>query len=245
MEKINTKSFTLAVYTKGNEASERIALVLPGKLDTKDYPHMQSHVDFLAGQGFFALSFDPPGTWESPGGIELYTMTNYLKTIDELIGYFGNRPTVLLGHSRGGSMAMLGAITNPHVTHFIAIMSRAGESVPNKPMKPGDTSINYRDIPGNPNKKKKFELPFSYFEDSARYNILEGLKHCNKSKLFILGIHDITVKPEEVREAYEAAAEPKELCEFDSDHNYRWQPSLIEEVNRIVGDFLQRNIRIM
>lgn len=241
---INTGRFILATYIKGNEDSKRIALVLPGKLDTKDYSHMKSHVDFLAEQGFFALSFDPPGTWESPGGIELYTMTNYLKAINELIEYFGNKPTVLLGHSRGGSMAMLGAITNPYVTHFIAVMSRAGESLPNKPMKPGDTSISYRDIPGNPTEKKKFELPFSYFEDSARYNILEGLKGCTKLKLFILGTRDTTVKPEEIRTAYELAARPKELCEIDSDHDYRWHPSLIEKVNHIVGDFLKRNTKI-
>ncbi|MDD5145238.1 MAG: alpha/beta fold hydrolase [Candidatus Pacebacteria bacterium] len=240
MEKINTKSFILAVYARGNESSEKIALVLPGKLDTKDYPHMRSHVDFLANQGFFALSFDPPGTWESPGGIELYTMTNYLKAINELIGYFGNKPTILLGHSRGGSMAMLGAITSPYVTHFVAVMSRAGERMPNKPMKAGDTSISYRDMPGSPNEKKKFELPFSYFEDSARYNILEGLKSCTKSKLFIMGTRDITVKPEEVKAAYEAAAQPKEFREIDSDHDYRWHSDLIDKVNQIVGDFLSK-----
>jgi len=238
--KIKTKSFTLAVYAKGNKTWERMALVLPGKLDTKDYPHMQSHVDFLAEQGFFALSFDPPGTWGSLGSIELYTMTNYLKAINELIEYFGNKPTVLLGHSRGGSVAMLGGITNPHVTHFIAIMSRAGESIPDKPIKPGGTSISYRNIPGNPSKKKKFELPFAYFKDSARYNILEGLKHCTKLKLFILGTYDTTVKPEEVKEAYETAAEPKELYELISDHDYRWHPSLIKEMNQIVGNFLRK-----
>lgn len=241
MERIQTKSFNLAVYPKGDENSKRLILVLPGKLDTKDYPHMKSHVDFLAEQEFFALSFDPPGTWESPGDIKLYTMTNYLKAIGELIEHFGNKPTLLLGHSRGGSMAMLGAITNPYVTHFIAVMSRAGESASKKPMKPGDTNISYRDIPGNPKGKKKFELPFSYYEDSARYNILDGLKKCAKPKLFILGIRDITVKPEEVREAYEVAAEPKEFHEIDSDHDYRWHPPLIKEVNQIVGDFIRRN----
>ena len=234
MERIQTKSFNLAVYSKGDENSKRLALVLPGKLDTKDYPHMKNHVDFLAEQEFFALSFDPPGTWESPGDIKLYTMTNYLKAIGELIEHFGNKPTLLLGHSRGGSMAMLGAIMNPCVTHFIAVMSRAGKSAPKKSMKPGDTSISYRDIPGNPDEKKKFELPFSYFEDSARYNILEGLKSCIKPKLFILGKRDITVKPEEVEIAYQTAAQPKELIEIDSDHDYRWYPFLIKEVNRIV-----------
>jgi hypothetical protein len=238
---INTKSFKLATYIRGDEASKRVALVLPGKLDTKDYPRMRSHVDFLADQGFFALSFDPPGTWDSLGGIELYTMTNYLKAINELIEYFGSKPTILLGHSRGGSMAMLGAIENPYVTHFIAVMSSAGASMPEKPMKPGDISISYRDIPGNPDEKKKFELPFSFFKDSARYNVFEGLKSCTKQKLFIMGTRDVTTEPEEVKAAYEAAAQPKEFREINSDHDYRWHPHLIKEVNQVVGDFLKRN----
>ena len=91
MHVIQTDSFEIAVYSKGDINSKKFALVLPGKLDTKDYFHMKSHVDYLAHLGFFALSFDPPGTWDSPGDIRLYTMTNYLKAIHELIAYFGNR----------------------------------------------------------------------------------------------------------------------------------------------------------
>lgn len=238
---LKTKSFTLAVYAKGDEKSKRLALVLPGRLDTKDYPHMKSHVDFLAEKGFFALSFDPPGTWESPGGIEIFTMTNYLKAINELIEYFGNKPTLLVGHSRGGSMAMLGAITNSYVTHFVAIMSHAGGSTLGKPIKSGDVSLEYRDMPGSQSEKKKFELPFSYFEDSARYNMFEGLRVCNKKKLFVLSVRDTVVRPEDVREAYEAAAWPKELREIESEHDYRRSPALIEQINEIIGDFLQSN----
>lgn len=99
---IKTESFNLAVYQKGSPDSKKLALVLPGRLDTKDYPHMRSHVDFLASKGYLALSFDPPGSWESEGDISLYLTTNYLKAVKELINHFGNKPTLLIGHSRGG-----------------------------------------------------------------------------------------------------------------------------------------------
>jgi hypothetical protein len=79
MKILETKSFKLASYAEGDPTSARLALVLPGRLETKDYVHIKSHVAHLAGLGFYALSFDPPGTWESPGDIELYTNTNYLK----------------------------------------------------------------------------------------------------------------------------------------------------------------------
>lgn len=238
---IKTKSFTLAGYSKGNPAAEKVALVLPGRLDTKDYANMQNHVSFFAELGFFALSFDPPGTWGSPGGMVLYTMTNYLKAINELIEYLGNKKTILMGHSRGGSMAMLGGIENPHVTHFIAVMSRATMSMPRSSMKPGDVQISCRDMPGNVQEKKKFELPFSFFEDSARYTMLDGLGQCRKPKLFIGSRSDTTVPLADVQQAYDAAAQPKWMRVIDSVHDYRLHPHSIDEVNRVMGEFLKES----
>jgi pimeloyl-ACP methyl ester carboxylesterase len=241
MTNIRTKSFTLSVYSNGDKHAGRLALVLPGRLDTKDYPHMHSHVDLFARHGFFALSFDPPGTWGSEGNIELYTMTNYLKAINELIEHFGNKPTLLMGHSRGGSMAMLGAITNPYVTHFIAAMSRAGASARHSSMKLGDVLTEYRDVPGHPDERKKFDLPYSFFEDSETYDMREGLKTCRASKLFIAGTRDRIVDPNKVKEAYEVAAEPKLLEVVNFGHDYRHHPDQIEEVNRLVEKFFKKN----
>jgi pimeloyl-ACP methyl ester carboxylesterase len=121
---ISTPTFKLAAYAQGDPQADKLALVLPGFLDTKDHPHMRSHVEFLATQGFYALSFDPPGTWGSGGGIADYTMTNWLAAIEELIAHFGSRPTFVMGTSRGGAMAMLAAISNPHIYSFAAVMSK-------------------------------------------------------------------------------------------------------------------------
>ena len=107
MKTIKTKSFELVVYEKGDPNSQKLAIVIPGRLDTKDYIHNTSLVDYLASRGYFALSFDPAGTWESPGDIDLYTTTNLIKSVNELIEFFGNKPTLLAGHSRGGTIAML------------------------------------------------------------------------------------------------------------------------------------------
>lgn len=249
MDKIKTNSFNLAVYSKGDVNAPKLALVLPGQLDTKDYPHMRSHVDFLASKGFLALSFDPPGTWESGDDINQYTMTNYLKAINELIEHFGSKPTFTMGHSRGGAMATLAGITNPHVFAFTAVMStytynlnintqyRAEEYEKWKAIGVKDS---WRDLPSDPDQKRLFKLPWAFVEDSVQYDMLDGLKQCTKPKLFILGTRDTMIKPEIVRTAYEAAAEPKQLYELDSDHDYRRHPDLIEEVNRVIGEFLDQ-----
>jgi len=247
---IKTKSFTLAVNLKGNPNSEKLALVLPGKLDTKDYAHMISHVDYLANLGYFALSFDPPGTWESPGDIKIYNMTNYLKAINELIEYYGNKSTFIMGHSRGAGMAILAGLTNPHITSFVAIFSSFSENGYKDKSdiakwKEDGYLLEKRDLPpGGGPKIKEFQLPYSFFEDQLKYNVTEGLKHSQKPKLFMLGKHDVLAKPEVIKKLYRITSEPKELYELDSDHDYRFHPELIEEVNKAMGDFLHNYSQI-
>ena len=242
MSILKTKNFELAVYLKGAPSAPKLAIVIPGRLDTKDYIHNTSLVDYLADRGYLALSFDPPGTWESPGSIELYTTTNYLKTVYELIEYFGDKPTLLAGHSRGGTIAMLAGSENPHVTHFISIFSYYGApSDPEEERIVNGRVISYRDLPPGTEKikeKKKFELPLHYFEDGKQYNALSELRTCKKPKLFFYGTEDDMNDPEDVKKAYEESAEPKMIHAINSGHNYRYHPEAVEEVNRVIGEFL-------
>lgn len=244
MKIIKTKSFQLATYSQGKSASGKLALVLPGRLDTKDYVHMHSHVEFLASRGYFALSFDPPGTWESPENINLYTTTNYLKAINELIEYFGNKPTFLIGHSRGGTVSILAGSINPHVINFVPIMATYGE--PSSP-EPGairaGVKISYRDLPPGITKtteQKKFALPMNYFLDGEQYNVVDILKNCTKPKLILYGTHDSFTTPERANDVFEIIIEPKMLYELHSEHDYRYDPNTIEEVNQVIGKFLDK-----
>lgn len=244
MNLIKTKSFELAIYTKSNLNRSKLAIILPGRLDTKDYPHMKRHVDFLANKGFFALSFDPPGTWESKGDISIYSMTNYLKAINELIEYFGNKPTFLVGHSRGGSMSMLAGTTNEKVVAFVAIMGSysykpGAREYPNAEWKEKGYLFNKRDIPGT-NDFKEYRLPYSFYEDQCQYDMSNGLKNCTKPKMFIFGKNDTLVEPEIVKKAYEMSLNPKETSEVDSDHDYRYKPQVINKVNELIEKFIDK-----
>ncbi len=244
MKIIKTKSFELAVYEKGDPNSPKLAIIIPGRLETKDYINYTSLVDYLASRDYFALSFDPAGTWESPGDVGLYTTTNLIKSVDELIEFFGNKPTILAGHSRGGTIAMLTGPKNSYVSHIIPIFSYYGA-----PSDPADERIvdgkvmSYRDLPpGNAKTKeqKEFGLPLNYFEDGKRYNALAGLKDCTKPKLFFYGIEDDINDPEDVKKAYEESAEPKMIRGLNSDHNYRYHLEIIEEANQEIGKFLDK-----
>jgi len=239
---VKTDSFELAMITKGDENSTKLAILIPGRLDTKDYAHNISHIDYLSTKGYYALSFDPPGTWDSPGGIELYTTTNNIKAVDELIEHLGNKPTLLMGHSRGGTIAMLAGIKNPFVTHFVSVFSNYAAPVPPDPERiVNGKLIELRDLPPGASRteeKKRFELPMSYFEDGAKYNALDGLSTCTKPKLFFYGERDTENDPKNIKKAFEVAAEPKVMHGIDSEHDYRLHSDKIDEVNSFLGEFL-------
>lgn len=237
---IETPSFKLAVHTKGNP-NDKLALVLPGRLDTKDYVHMRSHVDFLAGKGFYAVSFDPPYSWESPGDVKNYSTTNYLKAVNGLIEYYGNKPTLLVGHSRGGAVSMLASV-NPRVRAVALVMANYGKTTEPAPSEvEGDHATSYRDLPPGDkrtNEQRKFMLPLSYFDDSKKYNPAESLKKFKGPKLLICATHDEFVKPEKVREVYNSLPEPKIFLELNTVHDYRLHADMIEKVNKTIGEFL-------
>lgn len=244
MNIIKTKTFELAVYQKGYPSLPKLAIVIPGRLDTKDYAHNTSLVNYFASQGYFALSFDPPGTWESPGDIDLYTTTNLIKSVNELIEFFGNKPTILAGHSRGGTIAMLSGPKNSCVTHIIPIFSFYGApSDPENERIVDGKVISYRDLPpGNEitQEQKEFGLPLNYFEDGKQYNALAGLKDYSKPKLFFYGTEDDANNSDGVKRAYQESAEPKEIHELNSEHDYRYHSEIIEEVNQIIGKFIEK-----
>lgn len=205
-----------------------------------------SHAEYLANRGFFVLAFDPPGTWCSPGSIELFTTTNYLKAVDELIEYFGNKPTLLLGHSLGASVAILASMANPAIIGIIPIMANYGTpTAPSENTLQKGFQISYRDLPPGTSKtkeQKEFALPIAYWKDGERYNPVRALKKCTKPKLLIYGTDDEFTPPDTVRELYEAIPEPKMIKEINSTHNYRYHPGAIEEVNKTIGQFLDSYI---
>ncbi len=244
MQIIKTKSFELSIISAGDANAEKIAIVIPGRLDTKDYAQNPSHIKFLASKGYYAISFDPPGTWDSPGSIDLFSTTNYIKAVNELIEYFGNRPTLVMGHSRGGTVTMLVGPQNPKITHMISVNSSYGGPIDiDKPV-PDEVNVSYRDIPpGNTRTKeqKRFDLPYNYFVDAEQYDALDGLSKCKKPKLFFYGTKDILTTKDIVQKMYETSAEPKKIHALDTQHDYRLHPEIIDEVNKVLGEFLDEN----
>lgn len=139
---------------------------------------------------------------------------------------------------------MLSGPKNPCVTHIIPIFSYYGApSDPSNERIINGKVMSYRDLPPGDtktNEQKEFGLPLNYFEDGKQYNALSGLKDCAKPKLFFYGVNDHINKPENIKRAYEESAEPKEIYALNSEHDYRYHPTSIIEVNQIIENFLEK-----
>ncbi len=241
--KIHTTSFSLATYGQGNHDADKVAIVIPGRLDSKDYAHMRSHVDYLASQGFLALSFDPPGIWGSDGDMAIYTTTNFVQATEELIDHLGQKPTMLVGHSRGGATAMLVAEKNSAVSAVVAILALYGDPSPPKQSTIGQGfELDYRDAPStHPNYPQRiaFKLPLNYFVDGQRHKPAEALKKVTQPKLLFVSRQDEFMELDHVVATIKQSPEPKQIYELDCEHDYRHNPSKIEEVNRVMGTFIK------
>lgn len=242
MNIVQTESFRLAINTEGNPHAERVAIALPGRLDTKDYENFNKHLKYLAQKGFYAIAVDPPGTWESPGSIELFSTTNYIKAVNEMIAYFGNRPTLLLGHSRGGATATLAGVDNPSVIGLVLVNPSLGAPTPPSAenLKTGIYTAS-RDLPPGTEKtkeRKEFRSSLIYFKDGAKYDDAEILKRCNKPKIIFYSAHDEFNTPREVEEIFSLIPKPRELHKINGPHDYRLRPDAIEEVNEKMGAFI-------
>ncbi|HSW99350.1 MAG TPA: alpha/beta hydrolase [Candidatus Saccharimonadales bacterium] len=242
--RVTTPSFRLAVYTVGDPQAPRLALCLPGYCDTKDYPDLRTHADLLAARGYYAVAFDPPGTWGS-GDIALYTTTNYLKAIDELVALYGARPTLLLGKSMGGRMAQLGA-QNPAVCGLVSVVGSAtgaiaDDVITEEAWVAHPRHAPHRDLPNDPTQFRDFTIPYSFVEDAARYDALAVLPSLQMPKLYIAGQDDTLVPPEKLRRAYDAAGDPKKFVVLPMGHDYRKDPAQLKLVNDTIAQWLSEN----
>ena len=244
---IRTASFELAMTTRGDEGSPRIAFVLPGLLDTKDYLHIVTLQEALAAKGFFAVSLDAPGTWESGGDISVYSLQSYEKAVLELHEHFDKKPVVFAGHSFGGFLSLKLGSSIPETLAIVDIMgvSRYVAEAENDELtdtwKREGIRRGRRDLPQNPNNFMNYVLPYSFHVARAGADTRAALAQSNAPKLFIAGKDDTTVPPEQVLDGYNACQGPRKFVEVVGDHDYRKDPARIQQVNDTILEFLEEH----
>ncbi|HJQ09352.1 MAG TPA: hypothetical protein VJ836_07795 [Candidatus Saccharimonadales bacterium] len=128
-----------------------------------------------------------------------------------------------MGHSLGGSIAILAGESNSHVVAYVALMSLvSGPRIKEDPEWKADGKVTfYRDVPPGDHhttEQKQYDLPYSFFEDALKHDTQNASNY----------------PPEE----YALIAEPKQLIEIDSPHGYRYHQVIIHAVNAHIETFV-------
>lgn len=246
---LGQKLSAVAHYPEKN--SDRLAVICPGYLDTKDYDNFIKLADDLSKGGFIAVRFDPSGTWESEGTPENYNLTQYLKDVQSIIDFIKKESALkticVLGHSLGGLVSLLYASEHKDISSVIGIMPPYSMIRPGKIRERDESSdwakngfaISKRDLPLQQKGKKEFRVPFSVIQDAYQYDILKVAQKITAPVLLIAGGIDTTIPKEDVQKIYTTLNEPKKIIILPNiGHNYRFNPEEILKVNREVINFL-------
>lgn len=243
----NSKGQNIAAFIHRPTAkTEKLAILCPGYLDTKDYTHLTVLAGDLAERGYTAVRFDPTGTWESEGDISEYLTSQYLKDIESVLEYMlaeGVYTYVLLGgHSRGGQVSILYAARDPRISEVLGIMPSHApvEGRRREDWEKAGVSNSSRDIPDNTEERKSFSVPFQHVLDRDQFNALGDIQKIKVPIVLIAAEFDVSVPPEHVKELFEHAHEPKKLIYLEGmDHEYRHNLEEIKEVNALIMTALQ------
>ena len=219
--------------------TERLAILCPGYLDSKDYKHLVGLADGLSKEGYTVVRFEPTGTWESDGNISDYTTTQYLEDIknvlDHMLCQTSYEYILLGGHSRGGQVSILYASRDPRISLVLGIMPSSKRTMAGpryKEWKEKGVSISYRDLPDNENQKKEFRVPSSHVKDADQYDVVEDVRRIKVPIILVAGELDDRVLPEYVKEIFDSANEPKKFLIIpDIGHDYRYNDNEVAMVN--------------
>ncbi len=244
MEKIAIKNSLnqniAAVVHYPQNQTDKLAILCPGYLDSKDYLHLVELANRLAEKGFTAVRFDPIGTWDSEGAIEDYVIENQLKDIHAILDFMlsgaAYKYILVGGHSRGGLVSLLYAAQDPRISAVLGIMPphsliRTVNADKYEKWKQDNLRVSHRD---KPDKSGDIEIsvPYSNFIADNKFNLLEEIKKVQVPITLVAGELDATCLPEEVRKIYDSANEPKKFINLKGiGHGYRRNLAEVELVN--------------
>ena len=234
----STKGDLSTVFYYPERQTGRLAILCPGFLDSKDYKGLAGLAEELSKKGYTVVRFDPTGTWESEGDISDYTMTQYLEDIRSVLEYALKKnpysKILVGGHSRGGQLSILYAARDPRISLVLGIMPSSGPITgqQREEWEKAGVSISQRDLPDNKDENREFRVPFSHVLDRDMYDVAGDAKKIKAPIVLIAGESDELVAPEDVKEIYDNANEPKKFITIAGiGHNYRFSDEEVKMVN--------------
>jgi len=219
----------------------KLALLLPGYLDSPDYFHLATFEKRLKELGYTVERLDVCNLWQT-GDVNNYSITNFLQQIKSQIDFYKNQnpdEILLLGHSNGGFTAIIAGSKFPEVTKIISLCPSSDKTGMENMWKNG-FRVSKRDLPNNSRKFREFTIPISYLKDAIQYSSIDEVKNINKPLMIFIGLDDQVVSPSETEEIVTAANNPYVVRLKGIGHGFRNS----EEQTNLVADEIVKFLKL-
>ena len=241
----------IAPWVRAAPRSETLAVLIPGFLDSRSWAGTRTLAADLQGSGRTAVSFDPRGTFRTPGRPEQIRPSVQIRDTISAIGMM--RPherTVLIGHSLGASIAIFAAVDDPRVTDVVAIMPPRcfvwpGDYDEARDRWGGTKSRRFDVVVPSSSVQWQFNVPHSVVEDAIEHNLPAALRSLRGDQriLFIAGRDDTVIPAAAVEKLFEeCGSAQKTLSVLPVGHDYRDHPEQLRLVNTTVLRWLDAPI---
>lgn len=195
----------IAVLHQPAKPTHRAVIVCHGFSGNKDKCYLKDICNALGSAGIAAARIDFSGNGESEGKFEDMTyqkLTGDLRSLIDLLEQKGYTSIGLLGHSMGGSTALLAGAADRRVK---AIVNIAGPSDPSLERHKRFVSDYFEKVYGSRESSAKF------LKSLEGVDVLGAVRSLNAPLLTIHGDDDQIVPIEEGEAINEAANEPKKM----------------------------------
>lgn len=216
----------------------KLALLLPGYLDSPEYQHFQVFTARLEELGYVVQALDPCHLW-STGDVLRYSVTNYIKHVQSVIDtHDASDEIVLIGHSLGGFVAILVGSQNPRVSSVIALcappdlLASQGKWV-------NGYRVSRRDLPNDPDHYRTFAIPESFVEDALKYSAVRVVDQVRGRLMILIGEDDVVVTPERTMQIVDRARDPHVVRLPKLEHGFRRSAA---DCMRVMGE-IERFLR--
>jgi pimeloyl-ACP methyl ester carboxylesterase len=220
----------------------KVALLLPGYLDSPDYLHMKTFEKRLQELGYTVERIDPCNLWKT-GDVSTYTITNFLHQIQERVESYTDRSPeeiILLGHSNGAFTAIVAGARLPQVTNIIALCPPADKKESARKWGENGIRTSKRDIPDKPGEFREFAIPASYIEDASQYSAVDEVKKILKTLMIFIALDDTVVPPQLTERIVANAIHPYVVRQPNMGHDFRHSQEQCNIVMEEIEKFLNK-----
>jgi putative redox protein len=200
----------------------------------------------LVNYNFGCVRFDYTGIGESEGNFTDSNFTIYIKDLISVADYLQKNfkaPSVLIGHSLGGSVVLEAANKIDSVGSVVVIGT---------PAEPSGLSLKLSKVKDNAEKKGSATMDIGginytfnkqFFDDIESYNVLNSINNLNKPLLILHSPADTYTEIDNASRIFKAAKHPKSFISLDEMDHLMLNKQDAEWVGELIAAWLKRYIK--